>query len=58
VKIREMLATHKDLAEKLYALEKKYDSQFKVVFQAIRALMNPEEPPKERQIGFRAEESL
>ncbi|HKA53771.1 MAG TPA: ORF6N domain-containing protein [Candidatus Binatia bacterium] len=52
VKLREMLATHKDLAEKLEALEKKYDRQFKVVFDAIRRLMEPEEPPKQRQIGF------
>jgi phage regulator Rha-like protein len=52
VKLREMLSTHKDLADKLEALEKKYDRQFKVVFDAIRQLMKPEEPPKERRIGF------
>jgi hypothetical protein len=52
VKLREMLATHKDLAQKLDALEKKYDRQFKVVFDAIRQLMKPEVPPKERRIGF------
>ena len=52
VKLRELLATHKDLAEKLEALEKKYDRQFKIVFDAIRQLMKPEEPPKERRIGF------
>jgi phage regulator Rha-like protein len=52
VKIREMLATHKDLAEKLDALEKKYDRQFKIVFDAIRQLMKPEEPPKQQRIGF------
>jgi len=52
VKLREMLATHKDLARKLQALEKKYDRQFKVVFDAIRQLMRPEELPKQRQIGF------
>ena len=46
VKLRELLATHKDLAQKLEALEKKYDRQFKVVFDAIRQLMRPEEPPK------------
>src|SRR5882724_7144660 len=45
VKLREMLTTHKDLAQKLEALEKKYDRQFKVVFDAIRQLMQPEEPP-------------
>jgi hypothetical protein len=52
VKLREMLATHKDLSQKLEALEKKYDRQFKVVFDAIRQLMKPENPPKERRIGF------
>ena len=53
VKLREMLASHKDLALKLAAMEKKYDSQFKVVFDAIRELMTPPEP-KPRRIGFRA----
>ncbi len=55
VQLREMLATHKDLAQKLEALEKKYDRQFKVVFDAIRHLMEPEEPPKQRQIGFQTD---
>lgn len=45
VKLREMLASHKDLALKLAEMEKKYDSQFKVVFDAIRELMTPMEPP-------------
>jgi hypothetical protein len=53
VQLRELLATHKDLAEKLDALEKKYDKQFRIVFEAIRELMKPEDPPKEQQIGFR-----
>lgn len=52
VKLRELLATHKDLAQKLEALEKKYDRQFKVVFDAIRQLMKPEDPPKQQRIGF------
>lgn len=55
VQLREMLATHKDLARKLEALEKKYDRQFRVVFDAIRELMTPEEPPKQRQIGFQTD---
>jgi hypothetical protein len=55
VKIREMLSTHKDLARKLANMEKKYDSQFKMVFDAIRQLMTPVEP-KKRKIGFRREE--
>ncbi len=51
VRLREMLSTHKDLARKLEALEKKYDAQFRVVFDAIRQLMTPPEPRK-RKIGF------
>ncbi len=51
VRLRELLATHKDLAAKLVALEKKYDKQFKVVFDTVRALMTPPEP-KRRPIGF------
>ncbi|MGD0845055.1 MAG: ORF6N domain-containing protein [Geobacteraceae bacterium] len=50
-KLREMIASRKDLAKKLVELEKKYDAQFKVVFDAIRQMMAP--PVKEKkQIGF------
>lgn len=49
--LRQMLMTHDDLARKLSTLEKKYDSQFKVVFDAIRDLMTPSIKPK-RKIGF------
>ncbi len=52
VELREMLGSHKDLARKLEAMEKKYDSQFKVVFDAIRELMKPPEMPPKRKIGF------
>lgn len=48
----QLLSSHADLAKKLEALEKKYDVQFKVVFDAIRQLMKPSEKPKGR-IGFR-----
>jgi hypothetical protein len=52
VRLREILASHKDLARKLEELEKKYDKKFQVVFEAIRQLMAaPPEPPK-RHIGF------
>ncbi|MDI6800550.1 MAG: ORF6N domain-containing protein [Thermodesulfovibrionales bacterium] len=54
VKLRAMIASHKDLAKRLDELEKKYDSQFRVVFDAIRELMRPPEP-KKRKIGFRRE---
>jgi len=50
-RLREYVAHHKALAQKLDALEKKYDTQFKVVFDAIRQLMSP--PAKSRKkIGF------
>ena len=53
VRLRELLATHKDLARKLDEMERKYDEQFRVVFQAIRQLMEPPAPPPRRRIGFR-----
>ncbi len=52
VKLPEILSTHKDLARKLEDLEKKYDEQFKVVFEAIRELMEPAPVPPSRRIGF------
>jgi phage regulator Rha-like protein len=51
VRLRQMLASNAELARKLAALEKKYDAQFKVVFDAIRQLMSPPARPK-REIGF------
>lgn len=42
VRLRELMSTHKDLALKLDDMEKKYDRQFKIVFDAIRQLMAPE----------------
>ena len=51
VRLRRILASNEDLARKLAALEKKYDAQFKVVFDAIRELMAPPSP-KQRRIGF------
>jgi len=56
VRLRQMLASHADLARKLQALERKYDAQFKVVFDAIRELMQPPEP-KRKPIGFASEAS-
>jgi hypothetical protein len=55
VRLRRMLQANADLARKLATLEKKYDAQFKVVFDAIRELMAPPEKPR-RSIGFRVEE--
>ena len=52
VKLRQMLATHVELAQKLATFEKKYDAQFKIVFDAIRELMTPTPPKNKRPIGF------
>ena len=51
VRIRRFLATHKELARRLDELERKYDGQFSVVFEAIRGLMASPDPPR-RPIGF------
>jgi len=57
VRLRRLLASNEDLARKLDALEKKYDKQFKVVFDAIRQLMAPPES-KRKPIGFHKKEHL
>ena len=53
VRMREMVNAHAELARKVDEMEKKYDGQFKIVFDAFRQLMNPPESPR-RQIGFHA----
>ncbi len=50
-RLREIMASHKDLARKIEDMEKKYDYQFKVVFDAIKQLLEPPVKPKKR-IGF------
>jgi hypothetical protein len=55
IRLRRMLASHAELARKLENLEKKYDVQFKMVFDAIRKLMATPEP-KGRRIGFRQQD--
>jgi len=56
VNLRRLLASHEQLARKLAKLEKKYDVQFKIVFDAIRELMADTEPPRKR-IGFHPNET-
>lgn len=51
VRLRQMISSHADLARKLHALEKRYDEQFKAVFDAIRELMEPV-TDEEREMGF------
>ena len=51
VKLRVMISSHKDLARRLDALERRYDAQFRAVFDVIRQLMTPPET-KKKKIGF------
>ena len=50
-KLRQMLASHKELKEKIEELEKKYDGQFRVIFKTIQQLIIEEEKPK-KKLGF------
>jgi hypothetical protein len=52
VRLRQMLLSHADLARKVDALAGRYDSQFKVVFDALRRLMQPPPAKSKRAIGF------
>ena len=52
VRLRELAGTHRDLAQKIAAMEKKYDAQFSVVFDAIKKLLDPPPTPAKRRIGF------
>lgn len=51
IRLREMLSANKDLATRLDSLERRYDRRFKIVFDAIRALMGPTSAPP-KKIGF------
>jgi hypothetical protein len=51
LRLRQLLATHGDLAKKVAVLERKYDAQFKVVFDAVKKLMAPDEGTR-KKIGF------
>ena len=50
-KLRELMMVHKDLRQKIEDMERKYDDQFKIVFDAIKQLLEPPIKPKGR-IGF------
>jgi len=54
-KLRQMLLTHKDLKKKIESMEKKYDQQFQIVFEAIKQLLEEDEKPK-KKIGFTVNE--
>ena len=51
-RLREIIRTHKDLQRKIEDMEKKYDGQFKIVFEAIKKLMEPPPEKPRRRIGF------
>jgi hypothetical protein len=53
VRLRRLLASHAELARKLTELERRYDAQFRMVFDAIRALMEPLDEGEPPVIGFR-----
>jgi hypothetical protein len=55
-RLRRMLSTHEELKRKIDAMEKKYDRQFRVVFEAIKQLIDSEDKPK-RKIGFEVKEA-
>jgi len=55
VKLREMMATHSDLKRKIESMEKKYDEQFQIVFEAIKQLLSEEDKPK-KKIGYTVKE--
>jgi len=52
IRLRELLATHRELARKLEQMEKKYDAQFKAIFDVIEQLMEPPEKTERKPIGF------
>ena len=53
--LRQMLSTHKDLKRKIEAMEKKYDQQFQIVFEAIKQLLETDAKPR-KKIGFTVKE--
>jgi len=53
--LRKMLSTHKDLKRKIESMEKKYDEQFQIVFEAIKQLLSEEDKPK-KKIGYTVKE--
>lgn len=57
VRLRQLVASNAELSKRLDELEKKYDQQFKVVFDAIRQLMTPPDPPR-RRLGFPVKEDV
>ncbi|MBL7069276.1 MAG: ORF6N domain-containing protein [Candidatus Omnitrophica bacterium] len=55
VNLRRIALTYVGLRRKIEAMEKKYDTQFKIVFKAIKKLLEPQQVTKKRRIGFRVD---
>jgi hypothetical protein len=55
IRLRQMALSAEELVRKVGALERRYDDQFKIVFDAIRQLLTPPDPPRKR-IGFHADD--
>ncbi len=51
-RLRQLIATNKEILEKVEKMERKYDAQFKIVFDTLRKLLAPPEEPREYKIGF------
>jgi len=56
VQLREIAVSHKDLLQKVNEMEKKYDENFRVVFAALKRLMEPQPLPLKRRIGFKPQD--
>ena len=57
VRMREAMISHKEMARRIDDMERKYDTQFKAVFDALRRLMEPSASPKKRPIGYIIQEN-
>ncbi|MFH1971682.1 MAG: hypothetical protein ABIJ05_04855, partial [Patescibacteria group bacterium] len=55
VQLRKMVSNYSELLQKVEAMEKKYDTQFKVVFDVIKSMIETPPPEEKRKIGFRRE---
>jgi hypothetical protein len=53
--LRQLLSTHEDLKKKIESMEKRYDENFRIVFEAIKQLLEPPEKPK-KEIGYTVKE--
>ncbi len=55
-RLRQLLSTHEELKKKIEAMEEKYDENFKIVFEAIKQLIEVEDKPKKKRIGYTVKE--